>query len=62
MAIPGSMLIWMAFLPLYATVAPKLNFSMEYSGVLVRLFASPVFWVMGLVLPVLCLLRDFAWK
>ena len=62
LAIPGSMLIWMGFLPLYATVAPKLNFSTEYQGVLPRLFESPVFWLMALVLPVLCLLRDFAWK
>ena len=62
LAIPGSMLIWMGFLPLYATVAPKLGFSEEYDGVLLRLFTSPVFWAMALVLPVLCLLRDFAWK
>lgn len=62
LAIPGSLLIWMGFLPLYTTVAPKLNFSEEYHGVLLRLFTSPVFWLMGLVLPVLCLLRDFAWK
>ncbi|KZF21520.1 phospholipid-translocating P-type ATPase [Xylona heveae TC161] len=61
-AIPGSMIIWMIFLPVYATVAPKLGFSTEYHGVLGRLFTSPVFWLMGLVLPVLCLLRDFAWK
>ncbi|KAF1991080.1 phospholipid-translocating P-type ATPase [Aulographum hederae CBS 113979] len=61
-AIPGSMLIWMAFLPIYATVAPMLGFSTEYEGVLPRLFSSPVFWLQGLVLPVLCLLRDFAWK
>ncbi|KAI9808395.1 MAG: Phospholipid-transporting ATPase IB [Pycnora praestabilis] len=61
-AIPGSMIFWMAFLPIYATVAPKLGISTEYEGVIPRLFPSPVFWIMGLVLPVLCLLRDFAWK
>jgi phospholipid-transporting ATPase len=61
-AIPGSMVIWMAFLPAYATVAPKLNFSTEYFGVIPRLFTDPVFWAQGLVLPVLCLLRDFTWK
>ncbi|KAA6414048.1 MAG: phospholipid-translocating ATPase [Lasallia pustulata] len=62
LAIPGSMVIWMAFIPIYATVAPKLGFSTEYDGVIPRLFPSPVFWLMALVLPVLCLLRDIAWK
>ncbi|KAF2144222.1 uncharacterized protein K452DRAFT_223949 [Aplosporella prunicola CBS 121167] len=61
-AIPGSMIIWMIFLPIYAYVAPKIGVSEELEGVVPRLFASPVFWLMGLVLPCLCLLRDFAWK
>ncbi|KAF8849370.1 P-type ATPase-like protein [Acephala macrosclerotiorum] len=61
-AIPGSMIIWMVFVAVYATVAPKLGFSTEYEGVVPRLFPSPVFWLQGLVLPVLCLSRDFAWK
>lgn len=61
-AIPGSLGIWFIFLPIYATVAPKLGFSTEYAGVLPKLFESPVFWLMIIVLPVLCLLRDFAWK
>ncbi|KAL9122281.1 MAG: hypothetical protein Q9187_001158 [Circinaria calcarea] len=62
LAIPGSMVIWLAFIPVYATVAPKLGFSTEYEGVTPRLFTSPVFWLMALVLPVLCLIRDIAWK
>ncbi|PBP17509.1 phospholipid-translocating P-type ATPase [Diplocarpon rosae] len=61
-AIPGSMVIWMVFVAVYATVAPLLGFSTEYEGVVPRLFTSPVFWLQGLVLPVLCLIRDFAWK
>jgi len=62
LAIPGSMVLWLVFLPVYAVVAPKLNFSTEWHGVLGRLFPSPVFWAMVVVAPVLCLLRDFAWK
>ena len=62
LAIPGSLAIWFIFLPIYATAAPKLGFSMEYAGVMPVLFTSPVFWLMITVLPVLCLLRDFAWK
>ncbi|KAH0536820.1 hypothetical protein FGG08_006353 [Glutinoglossum americanum] len=62
LAIPGSMIIWMGFIPVYAIVAPKLGFSTEYTGIIPRLFSSPVFWLMACVLPVLCLLRDFSWK
>ncbi|KAG0130770.1 hypothetical protein HOY82DRAFT_486269 [Tuber indicum] len=62
MAIPGSMLIWMGFMPAYATVAPMLGFSEEYHGILGRLITSPVFWAMVVILPCLCLVRDFAWK
>ena len=61
-AIPGSMAIWILFVAVYATVAPKLGFSTEYRGVIPVLFTSSVFWIQGFVLPVLCLSRDFAWK
>jgi phospholipid-transporting ATPase len=49
-------------LPIYATVAPKLGFSMEYAGVVPRLFPSLTFWLTIIVVPTLCLLRDYAWK
>ena len=62
MAIPGSMVIWMAVMPVYSIVAPKLGFSTEYFGIIGRLISSPVFWGMAIVLPCLCLMRDFAWK
>jgi phospholipid-transporting ATPase len=62
MAIPGSMAFWIGFIAIYATVAPKLGFSTEYNGVIPKLYSSPVFWLQGLVLPMLCLARDFAWK
>ncbi|KAI4112384.1 MAG: hypothetical protein LQ345_006461 [Seirophora villosa] len=61
-AIPGSMAIWLIFLPVYGTVAPMVGVSPEYEGVIPQLFASPVFYLMMVVLPALCLLRDFAWK
>ncbi|KAI9824504.1 MAG: hypothetical protein M1819_000859 [Sarea resinae] len=53
LAIPGSMVIWMVFLPIYGYLAPKLGFSTEYQNTIPRLFASPVFWLMALVLPML---------
>lgn len=62
-AIPGSMLFWLAWIPAYASlVPPYLHFSTEYFGVLPRLFSSPNFWLMVLVIPVLCLTRDISWK
>lgn len=61
-AIPGSLLLWYGFIALYATVAPKIHISTEYYGVIPRLYSSPVFWLQVIVLPPLCLLRDFAWK
>lgn len=63
-AIPGSMVIWMAFLPAYAYVAPRIGagFSTEYIGMIPHILPLPQFWLFALVLPALCLLRDFAWK
>jgi phospholipid-transporting ATPase len=62
LAIPGSMLLWFILMPIYAVVAPKANISNEYVGVIERLFPDPRFWAMVIVLPPLCLVRDFAWK
>ena len=62
LAIPGSLVFWLAFIPVYGTVAPPLGISTEYAGVIPRLFRSPIFWLMALVIPALCLLRDISWK
>jgi phospholipid-transporting ATPase len=61
-AIPGSMAIWYAFIAAYGTVAPMVGLSSELHGVVPRLYTSPVFWLQTVVLSILCLLRDFAWK
>ncbi|KAL9005389.1 MAG: hypothetical protein Q9188_001831 [Gyalolechia gomerana] len=61
-AIPGSMVIWLIFLPIYGIVAPKVGLSPEYEGVIPQLFTSPVFYLMTVIVPALCLLRDFSWK
>ncbi|KKY15167.1 putative phospholipid-transporting atpase 1 [Phaeomoniella chlamydospora] len=62
LAIPGSLLIWFVFLPAFATVAPIIGFSEEYNGIVPVIFTSPVFYALILLLPPLCLVRDFAWK
>jgi phospholipid-transporting ATPase len=61
-AIPGSFLFWLAYFPLYSTIAPLTSVSKEYRGVLAHTYTSVTFWAMILVVPVLCLMRDFAWK
>ncbi|CCH58256.1 hypothetical protein TBLA_0A04620 [Henningerozyma blattae CBS 6284] len=61
-AIPGSFVFWMVFFPIYASIFPHANISMEYAGVLSHTYGSAVFWLMLLVLPVFALFRDFIWK
>lgn len=62
LAIPGSFVFTMAFLPIYALVAPLIGFSKEYTGIVPRLWSNIIFWMTILGLPFLLLLRDFAWK
>lgn len=61
-AIPGSFLFWIAFFPAYATIAPLANVSDEYRGILSHLYPSVTFWALLIVLPAMCLVRDFSWK
>lgn len=61
-AIPGSFLLWLCWFPVYATVAPLINVSKEYTGVLKATYPSLTFWGMIFAVSILCLLRDFAWK
>ena len=61
-AIPGSFVFTMLFLPPYAIIAPLLGFSTEYEGIVSQLWTNAVFYFMLLLVPILCLARDFAWK
>lgn len=61
-AIPGSFLLWLIFFPIFATVAPMINVSIEYKGVLQHTYPALSFWATVFGLTVLCLLRDFGWK
>ncbi|WVO16102.1 hypothetical protein L204_103768 [Cryptococcus depauperatus] len=61
-AIPGSFIFTMVALPLYAIIAPLLNFSLEYTGIVPRLWADPVFYFVLFLFPIICLLRDYVWK
>lgn len=62
LAIPGSLLFWFIFFPVYASLFPLINISREYIGVVSHSYGSATFWFMCIVLPVLALLRDFVWK
>ncbi|PHH56118.1 putative phospholipid-transporting ATPase [Ceratocystis fimbriata CBS 114723] len=62
LAIPGSMAFWFLFIAVYGTLAPEMDVSPEYHGVIPVLFSTPVFWLQMVGLAALCLIRDFAWK
>ncbi|KAK1232321.1 aminophospholipid translocase [Marasmius sp. AFHP31] len=61
-AIPGSFAFTMVFLPIYALAAPAIGFSTEYEGIVDQLWTNGIFYFMILMVPILCLARDFAWK
>ncbi|RMZ82312.1 hypothetical protein DV738_g1724, partial [Chaetothyriales sp. CBS 135597] len=63
-AIPGSLVIWLTLMPLYSWAAPRIGsgWSLELYGIPPVLFTQPVFYALCLVLPPVCLVRDFAWK
>ncbi|KAG0691925.1 Ca-transporting ATPase [Suillus ampliporus] len=61
-AIPGSFVFTMLFLPLYAVVAPAIGFSTEYYGLVPRLWTDAVFYFVLILVPIVCLTRDFVWK
>ncbi|ORX88782.1 phospholipid-translocating P-type ATPase [Basidiobolus meristosporus CBS 931.73] len=62
LAIPGSFLIWIVFFPIYAEIAPRIGFSEEYDGIIPVLYGSAVFWFTVLLVPTICVLRDYTWK
>ncbi|KDN46965.1 phospholipid-translocating P-type ATPase [Tilletiaria anomala UBC 951] len=64
-AIPGSFVFTLVFLILYAIIAPlipRIHLSLEYQGIVPRLYGFSLFWFCLILVPVVCLLRDFCWK
>lgn len=57
LSIPGSFVLWIASLPLY-----PLTISPELIGVPAPLYGDPVFWIALIVVPSICLIRDYTWK
>ncbi|KAJ2063155.1 aminophospholipid translocase [Coemansia sp. S146] len=61
-AIPGSLALWFIFLPIYALIAPKLRTSTEYDGIVSHIYPNVKFWLAIILLPVLCMTRDYGYK
>ncbi|KAI8331922.1 hypothetical protein BC941DRAFT_359902 [Chlamydoabsidia padenii] len=63
-AIPGSMMIWFIYLPLVSYVGPMLPFGIfaEYSGIVPALWGNINYWLFFLLVPLICVLRDYLWK
>ncbi|KAJ2466618.1 aminophospholipid translocase [Coemansia sp. RSA 2322] len=61
-AIPGSLALWFIFLPIYAFIAPKLRTSTEYDGITSHIYPNSRFWLAIILLPVLCMVRDYGYK
>ncbi|KAJ2785942.1 aminophospholipid translocase [Coemansia interrupta] len=62
LAIPGSLILWFGFLPVYAVVAPKFRTSTEYEGIILHIYANPRFWLTVVLLSTLCMVRDYGYK
>ncbi|KAF9149918.1 hypothetical protein BG015_008273 [Linnemannia schmuckeri] len=61
-SVPGSMLFWMGFFPIFAIVGAKVGLTPEYYGIAGPLYGQPVFWLSIILLPLACVLRDYAYK
>ncbi|KAF9351663.1 hypothetical protein BGX26_010376 [Mortierella sp. AD094] len=61
-SIPGSMIFWMGFFPVFAIVGAKISLTPEYYGIVSPLYGQPTFWLTIILLPIFCNLRDYTFK
>ncbi|KAI9485043.1 hypothetical protein BDB00DRAFT_773719 [Zychaea mexicana] len=63
-AILGSLVIWFVFLPFVAYVGPMLPWGifLEYVGIVPRLYGNVNYWLFVILVPFVCILRDYLWK
>ena len=59
--IPGSYVLWIIFLPIYSKYGHLLHIY-ELWGVDEPLLGSSSFWLSIIIVPIICLMRDFIWK
>ncbi|CAH1777147.1 unnamed protein product, partial [Owenia fusiformis] len=61
-AIWGSIISWFLFLAIYSHIWPLVDIGPEMVGMDKYVFGCSIFWLGLLLIPLSCLLRDFAWK
>ncbi|KAI8147582.1 hypothetical protein BJV82DRAFT_596103 [Fennellomyces sp. T-0311] len=63
-AIVGSLVIWVVFLPFVAYVGPMLPWGifLEYVGIVPQLYGNVNYWLFVILVPFVCILRDYLWK
>ena len=58
----GSALAWVVFVPIYASLWPLFKYFSEAYGVHFQLYGSAVYWFTMPLIPLMCMLRPYAWK
>ncbi|KAF9994494.1 hypothetical protein BGZ79_000747 [Entomortierella chlamydospora] len=61
-SVPGSMIFWIGFFPLFAVVGAATGLTPDYHGIIGPVYGQPAFWLTIVFLPILCNLRDFTYK
>ncbi|GJJ67904.1 phospholipid-transporting ATPase [Entomortierella parvispora] len=61
-SVPGSMIFWIGFFPIFAVVGAKISLTPDYYGIVGPLYGQPVFWLTIILLPLICNLRDYTFK
>jgi phospholipid-transporting ATPase len=60
-----SILVWFLFLMVYGLLwigAPGLDVGEDLYGEVFFIYTSPLFWFTIIIVPAICLYRDFFWK
>ncbi|CAG8739235.1 14284_t:CDS:2, partial [Racocetra persica] len=61
-AVPGSFIFGMVFCFLYNLATSMFKITEEYDNTIPKLLSSPIFYFFILLVPAICLLRDYTWK
>ncbi|KAF9432891.1 hypothetical protein BGZ76_010179 [Entomortierella beljakovae] len=61
-SIPGSMIFWIGFFPLFALIGASTGLTPDYHNITGPVYGQAVFWLTIIFLPILCNLRDYTYK
>ncbi|KAF8977701.1 hypothetical protein BGZ46_007178 [Entomortierella lignicola] len=61
-SIPGSMIFWIGFFPIFALVGAATNLTPDYHRITGPIYGQSAFWLTIILLPIGCNLRDFTYK